>query len=489
MKTRSINSTNLNTGLDDPKQYLSSISNSNFEGEIWNLTLSNGSVKLDFSLIFNTIVDISNNNNCHSFEKILYDLKVIILKLIELNPKTNPTQSHYTGIILTLKFLSERKINTISKDNLADFFSYSLFKSSNNGIIQKRLKVIGHATMNNRHNLLLISNISKNNLGYYLLYCSKITEKHIEKSLENALDKSTKGMLTFHDWKEGGSFNFLTLDYGKYYIDHCRNFFKDNLPEAFAISKTLDNAREIVKISGLNRNNKEIKDFIIPILSNFISGVSVDNLPKSYKEDLSTSTLHKIMNTTLKEYKRHHEVGAYIKFVSSSDSIYLSEIIEKHINYDAKKYLQPIIVFLTIKKLTTQKSLEQLKAIELILNSYSVNSKALLNIERDIYKKFISNNYDPPKPSFAFYESLGISTDKSSDTVRIRNFTKLFMSCGIIGFVSITGWRASEYGFSINDITLSKNNDILDQDKHPIRYSVKGRVPKTHGKSPVERIY
>ena len=285
MKTRSINSTNLNTGLDDPKQYLSSISNSNFEGEIWNLTLSNGSVKLDFSLIFNTIVDISNNNNCHSFEKILYDLKVIILKLIELNPKTNPTQSHYTGIILTLKFLSERKINTISKDNLADFFSYSLFKSSNNGIIQKRLKVIGHATMNNRHNLLLISNISKNNLGYYLLYCSKITEKHIEKSLENALDKSTKGMLTFHDWKEGGSFNFLTLDYGKYYIDHCRNFFKDNLPEAFAISKTLDNAREIVKISGLNRNGKEIKDFIIPILSNFLSGVSVDNLPKSYKEE------------------------------------------------------------------------------------------------------------------------------------------------------------------------------------------------------------
>ncbi|MEC9127301.1 MAG: hypothetical protein VX840_10225 [Pseudomonadota bacterium] len=60
-------------------------------------------------------------------------------------------------------------------------------------------------------------------IGYYGL--SKLFEDDlntfkIETSLKTSLEVISAGELPFGDWKKGGTFNHLTLDYGRYYIDY-----------------------------------------------------------------------------------------------------------------------------------------------------------------------------------------------------------------------------------------------------------------------------
>jgi len=58
---------------------------------------------------------------------------------------------------------------------------------------------------------------------------------------------------------------------------------------------------------------------------------------------------------------------------------------------------------------------------------------------------------------------------------------------GVTCFLGITGWRSSEYAFSLNDIEIDINTDVLDNHYTPWRFNVRWKVPKTSGPTPLPR--
>jgi len=69
----------------------------------------------------------------------------------------------------------------------------------------------------------------------------------------------------------------------------------------------------------------------------------------------------------------------------------------------------------------------------------------------------------------------------------VYNYIRAVEYAGIVKFIALTGWRESEYGFSVSDINVQANLDLLDQYVHPIRVEINWIVPKTNGNTKLKR--
>ena len=68
-----------------------------------------------------------------------------------------------------------------------------------------------------------------------------------------------------------------------------------------------------------------------------------------------------------------------------------------------------------------------------------------------------------------------------------NTMSSMIEDAGATGFVGLTGWRASEYGFSLSNIDIDINPDPLDNQYTPWRFHVRWIVPKTSGNTPLPR--
>ena len=104
--------------------------------------------------------------------------------------------------------------------------------------------------------------------------------------------------------------------------------------------------------------------------------------------------------------------------------------------------------------------------------------KVNIKIDEAYFRLITEVNVSLPTPEF--FESIGI-TESSARHTFISNLIRIIEDAGIVQFVAITGWRESEFGFSLNDIKCYPNNDLLDQYACPVRYEIQWKVPKTNG--------
>lgn len=448
------------------------------------------------SINFDTILRIERNHPEWS-KKIKLNLlnfsKILLLKSIESIKSEVLIRYRFDCIVKTLTFLAEHDTQYLTQKDLQDYFIFQLLHSIYNNRVEKRLTPFCYQNFSSGISIKEWVNIQRTcklpPIGFKLAYSETIQIKALKKAFELVSD----GDLTYRDWQEGGSFNYLTLDFGRYYVDHCVSFFEQHVYLAIALKLTLNEAANIAKEAGLLVNQTNFKSYVMLVIGNFLVGRKTSDLTLRTRAKHSQNWFNTIEKSALQALKKNIRLLSILQELTQLESIkdFISHSKLDVINdnqLESVKYLVQSRWFLLSKKSALlSPSIESLrKTEEHILNKH-------LNIDLNSFNKQVDTKYNSLKkkcnitlPDVAFFKAIGIE-EKSTQSTFINNFLRFVEYAGIIKFVALTGWRESEYGFSINDVGVFKNEDIIDQDIAPIRFEVKWMVPKTSGKSKLNR--
>lgn len=450
-------------------------------------------VKIDFSII-------------KSLEKTypFYDLKRIIsptwlakiLFLASIDGKHNATliRATFDSIAKTFFYLAENRRQYITKKNLHEYVVYMLMNGVSNGRVSNRLTPVCYKY----YRLGIASSEWLNIIKEYSLPKIGFSEfesiKTIEKELKNAIETLSAGNLTFRDWKDGGSFNLLTLEYGRYYVEHCVEFFNKNINIAIALRNTVENSGSIAKMAGFKINEDYLYSGIGPAIIQFLMGKEVDDLKPHYKKKYSADWWKNLQKCTLDYFKKELSVLSIMDKLTSEQTV-IKIATEAGIE-TFTDFHKEWITYLVEAECT------------IILNKNSTKAKELASLEIESIRKVVGQTIDVDNiiigikeeinyvlsseisssfiPTQNFYKSNGIEENGSTSTY-VHNFLRSVEDAGIILCVAFTGWRESEFGFSLNDFNIQANLDLIDQYAHPIHYEIKWIVPKTNGNTKLER--
>ncbi len=397
----------------------------------------------------------------------------------------------FDTICKTLFYLSENNKLIINKVDLDDYFSYLLMHTFEKGRPMKCLSPMSYHVFLAGLDIPIWMQVFKR---YDLLdfgFSSSFSERIVDKVLKGTIDTLSAGDLTCRDWMEGGSFNHLTLDYGRYYVEHCSEFFKSHITLATALSHTLSQASEICTKAGLSRNGEGVRTNIIPMINQFLLGTSVEDLPSSYRNALKENWLINLQQatlTTFTDYLRIFRVQEILLSEIGIEKIAVKMSMSSLSSYKVERL--KLLIEIRLKKLNFQINFVSPDVNRVEGNWLAENLKIdikILNAAIDDVFHSLHGSVDVALPKIEFYQEIGLTIRNSIGSNYIREFIRSIEHAGVIQFVAFTGWRRSEYGFSISDIYESRNEDLLDQSTCPLRYEVFWAVPKTNGKTKVNR--
>jgi hypothetical protein len=305
--------------------------------------------------------------------------------------------------------------------------------------------------------------------------------------------------ITLKDYQNGGSFNYLGLDIGKHYIDHCANRFEDFFQLAYALRMTYENVEEICKKQILPERENQKTMFIGRVLTGESLEASIramgykdieKNLAtyketyeallsgfKAYYESVATLTVmnkHCVISQIIREAKLPDRFDTF-EFVRSM-------LIAENINNWSKPSSAIFLEYVT--SLKSDADVGQENTFSLTLTEFlAVCRKAIKDQEISVpscsedISVFIKHAFDRAK----FVESSLVGVDK------LKRLCFDIEAAGGTLFVALSGWRKSEFGFPMTSVSGSINIEILDNLYTPWRFDVNWTVEKTHGEAKVLR--
>lgn len=389
-----------------------------------------------------------------------------LTKKIWLLMATSKNKSRHKDMIRGLKLLwyaiMTLNIDSISRKNISSIIEIFLTHKIVNGSIIKRLRIYSYDKF-----------IGSINIDYWRavfdllgieLISYDLGQDYLSRVLRKSIPLISENELTYTDWLNGGDFDKLGLNNGKYYVEHCITTFETYFPMAKALYLTERESEYFERECGISSIY-----FFLPIVLN---------------------------GTPLDEYKSRHPRNNPTKYIE-----YRSVILNRYaMHYREAKFQSNLFNDDVIK--TALSNLNMILGQEDIDRLKSVNSEWIFGdshisellqgfskeIEFDKYLelldviKSISNKDKIPEITRENYQRIGLFT---SSRVRGSSFyAKLYemvFKAGAAIVVFLTGWRKSEYGFSYNSIRKIRNLDFLDQYAYPYRYQVDWYIPKTHG--------
>lgn len=418
--------------------------------------------------------------------------KLLFLKSVEGIRSTVLIRYRFDSIVKTFSFLAKKNISLISQTDLKEYYEHMLMSSIHNNRIEVRLTPLSYKNASAGISNAEWVNISKSfclpSFGFKTIYSSSAHKR----ALENAIKTLSADDLTFRDWIEGGSFNHLTLDYGRYYAEHCVSFFDDNIALATAIRRTLSDAARIVEDAGHSVNNKSLKSSVMLIIGNYLTGKCTGDLKKSSRHKFSPSWLASLETSTIERFKRNLRTYRTLDVLTST--VEIQNLAQQLRISNLEDYTFQQLKYL-VQARWAQLSLENFPGIvdlrtaeALCLKKFTGDAIDTVELNRLTDQKYLSliNDLDVTLPDVQFFKSCGIQ-EKSSQSTYINNFLRLVEAAGVIKFISLSGWRESEFGFSIKDFSASANSDVLDQAENPVKFQVKWVVPKTSGEAKLNR--
>ena len=289
---------------------------------------------------------------------------------------------------------------------------------------------------------------------------NNIHEEDLNKAFNSACLAQMN--MTLADYKKGGTFDFLTLDVGKHYIDYCADFFERNIVFAIALRSSL---LEL----GMDTDEVGSKGKWKALFN--------DGIEEGFKEIFCQSIV-----------KNYNEIVVkYHIFNLDRLNNVISELKLDETRFDSYEFVRALLYARFYDT--------QLKKREDILAEYaaSLNSdNAGFNVEFTLQEfdkqcdEAVSNELidleKATKLLSEYSEKFGTNT-----RVKIGSYFKDVEAAGVTSLVAYTGWRASEYGFQESALKQVANKDILDAVYTPYRFYVKWISPKTNGETLLER--
>lgn len=458
--------------------YESGMGNSS-ASDVWQFNFDSFIFRVDFSF-FDSLSDQSSEYLVSNQIDIKIFAKLLLLEVFSKQLSHSTFKNGVDFLFMFLHFIISDGCKKVSLDLLRQFLEHYLMHSFNSGKIVARLSPRNYRTASSCMNRLVeVDSL----IGYYGL--SKLFEDDlntfkIETSLKTSLEVISAGELPFGDWKKGGTFNHLTLDYGRYYIDYCMRFYKDHYGTALGIATVISNMeRHILNVGlTLHKNTKQL----------FYSLLDSDDITDSKKfkrfkkekiERLKASIEDEFLNVVRDAQKRSYllsksgvnSVASYLGIEQEGEredkrAQYLSEL---------ERLRQIIYLHLEENKGMVQKLLSE--------------SKCPVSFEKFVFaidKTASSTQYSLVFPNSEFYQYAGRADSNNGQPLSLTFLSKV-RSAGISVVVSLCGWRGGEFGFPVTSISRKINEDILDQYSTPLRYIVDWHAFKTDGNAITHR--
>ncbi|MEQ3660718.1 MAG: hypothetical protein ABNH21_17375 [Glaciecola sp.] len=416
--------------------------------------------------------------------------KVIILSLMEGKLHNANAVRALECIALLFSFLKVKNVERLSREDLTDMYSMMLSEDPKNTNLVSRLFVPSYQS---RLSVFDVANI----LRVLKVYgCSNLLIPDLHpKYYTQALNEACLSVMniTLSDYREGGSFNFLGLDTGRHFSDFCGEVFESHSVYATACRLTYT-----CIVQDVRKHIDYKTDYLIQrICVETLMGVNLNDIKDDRVNSMSSNKKELIYNRTLKLFCKHYNLIAHKANAFKLENV--NSIVKKlnlsDMRFDNQEFVRAMLF--------TSYFGEHGKSRKQILKEYKSFLRASqIEVEWDIAKFDETVNHITqtstltPESAFVFcrkefeccsslriYEG-GIELEGSQ---KLYHALKGVESAGTTLFVAMTGWRASEFGFSLNNIDINVNQDVLDSLYTPNRFSINWVVPKTSSNTPLNR--
>lgn len=421
--------------------------------------------------------------------------KLLFLESVDGKHPNNYQKASFDVLIKTLFYLAENNTDSVAKDDLDQYICFLMMHAIETRRLVRRLTPVYFKKVMNylasyREWPRILSVYGLKGIAFEVVFSEKI----IESAVKRAIAIESDGDLTYRDWKEGGSFNHLTLDYGRYYVEHCTSFFDQNIGLALAIKKTIEKLPNFVEIAGFSTSESNIIR-INGFLNQFLIEGDKTLTSDSYKRTISHN-LELFRHTILRDLSFNlRRIRAVAELRSDREIDGLAKTVGfKELDEDNREWIRHLIdiresiLIPDFAPAFSPKGEPEFCCFKSVIKS-SIDLDALNHAIDGAYERLLQSVSGEPPP-VSFYESMEyFSRVKHSEPGKgiLLRFLDNVENSGIVKFVALSGWREGEYGFSLSDIEISPNRDILDQYACPVRYAVHWMVPKSNGNTKLHR--
>ncbi|HIF9258720.1 TPA: hypothetical protein ACX6RA_001776 [Photobacterium damselae] len=382
-----------------------------------------------------------------------------------------------------MAFLKESNTTSLDLDVLASFWISFMGRSvAQHGFVNRISPPTYEAI--ERAPLVKIRNALKG-LGVVGVIDSTLTTKRIEGSLDSVCQSLYS--TTRAEYKKGGSFNFLGLELGQYYVDYLNSVYQRDFLNASVCKTAFESILDKYDIASLDESSKN-RLFNV-MLSSLFGG---DDKPNAHTKGINHNALKAATEEVLfNQYVQRFEVVTALK-----DQYIETLVIELGLSSrsDAMELIRVLMLqkYLGLKGHKTPHQVWQgylLSLEKTLLNSALLND---LSVD-DVYARMQSILYKARLNKAQFRVDIQNWAKKQQSFASTKTYES-FKAVMAIPFyamtnlvVSWTGYRQSEFGFPLSAIQPEPNLDILDNAHVPFRFMLKWFVPKTGGSTRINR--
>lgn len=481
---------------NDKLKLLSPMNDVSFTDDMWQFTYIRSTNKSDFSCFHREHTKFSNRVS------LIFNNEMIEISIIELakflwlfQKESKATSLNGSRIIdclaVLFSYLKKKEVELLSIDELVGLYADMLTVNASGERLTSRLSA---PAFNSRLNVFDVKCLLRQ-IKTYDINVKIIPNTSLNK-YSQALNSACKLVMdcTLSDYRKGGTFNFLGLDVGRHYIDYCSETFENNFTYAAACMETLN---DIVKEVNDNIGYKH-EGIIKRICAETLMGKKLQDVNYGKKSRIvAKKTLTEIFNRTLSVFCRKYNhifqqadvfkldsINEIVKILELPDTRFDNQefvramLFTRYYGEEGKSRIQILTEFqasLASEKVKVDWGVEQFDII------------ADRAIEADPLTK--SKALELCNKHYQQCEKLS-SCEWEEEDGGLRKLQLSLLnveSAGVTSFVGITGWRSSEFGFPLNSIVTSVNQDIHDSTYTPYRFHVNWVVPKTSGKTPLNR--
>lgn len=458
--------------------------------DVWHFSYGNKITPIDFSVFDLPIFKLEspailkkNESECALSSKEYAKL----FCSAALTPRSSQgVQPVYQMAMQIFAYLNERHEVALSASLLDNFWTSFLVRLANKNGLFNRVSApsynsfIKPVSLPRLRNQLLA-------LGVTGVIEQKLTQKQIEKSLDEVCQSQYSMALT--EFKKGGSFNFLGLELGQYYVDYLNYVYQTNFLYAAVCKKAVS-----VVIEKIDTTDVTVESDRARLFNAMLAGLLGGGLDEtqSKTKGINHQDLKRITEEALlAEYNQRFEAVCSLRYDNIEWLVIELGLSER---FDAVEVIRVLM-------LQKYLGLQGHKSADDVWSGYlSSLDKSFLYTQLlsalcvdDVYAKMQSRvrqqKMNGKKCLTTIQEwALGLMATSTSNTYKSFKAlldTQIHAMTALV--VAWTGYRQSEYGFPLSAIRTEPNLDVLDNAYVPFRFKLKWLVPKINGDTKIDR--
>ncbi len=392
----------------------------------------------------------------------------------------------YSMLLHTCAFLNSRQLSVLAQDNMENFFISYINQSVNEHGFYNRLAAPGYKSSVKLFKFIYVRN-ELQGMGVTGVFSKDLSIVKINKTLNDVCKSQLN--ITLNEYRKGGSFNFLGLELGQYYVDFLRLTYEEDYFYTLICRKAFQAVKMKFKNGWVDDSASEFR--LKMVLLRSVLGEPLD------KSQIRTNSIHheKLYTEMLTQlfyyYTRHINQTLSL---SNENIEQLTLYLGLDMRFDAVEVIRVLMLqkYHPFQSDKTPEAVWQGYLYSVNLNCMD-NEKLLSITVEDVYLKMseiVSSQQLTLEPFIASFNCWANKLNDLSNEKTWRGFIRETervsgAMCSLI--VAWLGYRQSEFGFPLSAIYIEKNLDILDLSYVPFRFKLLWVVPKTNGATKIAR--